>query len=54
MNILDEKTLVKIKGGSISSTMLNAVSRLITTILELGRTIGSSIYRYKKKNYCNP
>lgn len=52
MKILDDKYLLTIKGGTITSTMLNAVSRLITTILDLGRTIGSSIYRYRKKDYC--
>ena len=52
--VLDEKTLMNVCGGTISSTMLNAVSRLITTILELGRTIGSSLYRYRKKDYCKP
>ena len=49
---LGDDYLLTIKGGTITSTMLNAVSRLITTILELGRTIGSSIYRYRKKDYC--
>ena len=54
MSILDNNTLKAIKGGTISSTMLNAVSRLTTTILELGRSIGSSLYRYRKKDYCQP
>ncbi len=54
MKELDYKTLTMVKGGTITSTMLNAVSRLISTIMELGRTIGSSIYRYKKRDYCKP
>ncbi|MCI8498334.1 MAG: hypothetical protein HFG33_02940 [Bacilli bacterium] len=53
--LLTELELIDIKGGAssgITSTFLNSVARLITTILDLGRTIGSSIARYKTKNYC--
>ena len=50
--LLTELELIDIKGGAssgITSTFLNSVARLITTILDLGRTIGSSIARYKTK-----
>lgn len=50
---IDNKDLLLVYGGSISSTMLNAISRLITTLLDLGRTIGTSLNRYKNKTYCN-
>lgn len=52
---LTECELQGVKGGAssgITSTFLNSVARLITTILDLGRTIGSSIARYKSGNYC--
>lgn len=49
---LKELELYEIKGGAISATLLNAVSRAVTTILELGRTIGTSIRRIYSKNYC--
>lgn len=50
---LTDKELYEIKGGAaITSTFLNSVARLITTILDFGRTIGSSIARYKNKKYC--
>jgi len=49
---LNNELLINIKGGAISSTLLNAFSRLISTVIDLGRTVGSSIYRYKNKNYC--
>ncbi len=49
---LGEKDLVKITGGAITSTLLNSMARLITTVLELGRTVGTSIRRLYTKNYC--
>lgn len=49
---LNKETLENIYGGGFSSTLLNAVSRLITTVLDWGRTIGSTIYRYKSGNVC--
>ena len=44
--------LVKIYGGAISTSSLNAIARLINTLLDWGRTIGSALYRYTNKNYC--
>lgn len=37
--------LIEIRGGAIrfNSTLLNAVSRLLNTITDLGRTVGTSI-----------
>lgn len=49
---LSEEELNKIYGGAISAALLNAFSRAISTILELGRTVGSSIRRFYSKNYC--
>ena len=49
---LNEYELVNIIGGSITATMLNAIARTMSNILELGRTIGSSIRRIYSKNYC--
>ena len=52
---LDTKTLLEIKGGAINinSTFLNSLARVISTIVDLGRKIGSSISRIKNKNYCS-
>lgn len=53
---LHNNELINIVGGastSITSTFLNSLARLITTVLDLGRTIGSSISRYKNRNYCS-
>jgi hypothetical protein len=48
---LKNEELYKIQGGA-SATLLNAFSRAVSTILELGRTVGSAIRRAYSKNYC--
>ena len=52
VKLKDEELYATIGGASISSSLLNSIARLITTILDLGRTIGSSLYRYKNNDYC--
>ena len=51
---IDIDEMMEIEGGAltITATLLNAVSRLISTVLEWGRMIGSSLYRYTSRNYC--
>lgn len=51
---LQEKELSAIIGGgiSINATMINAFARAISTVLDLGRTVGSAIRRIYSKNYC--
>lgn len=43
--IIDEFELTNITGGAttISGTLINAVCKLVNTLLELGRTVGSAI-----------
>lgn len=48
---MSNEELSKITGG-INGTIINAISRLIATLLELGRTIGSSLNRSIYKNKC--
>lgn len=50
--ILNVEELNEIYGGAVSASLLNAFSRAITTILGLGRTVGSAIRRIYSKNYC--
>jgi hypothetical protein len=50
--MLTEEELLMIRGGGLAATMLNSLSRLIGTILELGRTVGSAIRRGYSKSYC--
>lgn len=49
---MNDYELLKISGGGVSGSILNAVSRLINTLLELGRAIGSSFRRIKTNNKC--
>ena len=42
----------KIVGGQISGSILNALSRFINTLFELGRSVGSSLRRITNKNMC--
>lgn len=51
--ILDNATLHNISGGAkISGTLINALSRAVNTLLEVGRSLGSSIRRIVKKKIC--
>ncbi len=51
---LDNNELFEISGGgfSLTSTAINAFSRLVTTFVKLGQLVGSSIRRAVSKNYC--
>ncbi len=49
---LEGKELYNLNGGGITATMLNSIARLINSVLDLGRTVGSSISRIISKNYC--
>lgn len=52
MKLIDSE-LYLIRGGyGLSATLLNSISRLITVLLDLGRAVGTSIYRHKTHNYC--
>lgn len=44
--------LNKVEGGNLNGTLINAISRFINSILELGRAVGSAMSRRKNKNYC--
>ena len=41
---MSKEELVKVKGGGVlTATFLNAISRAVETIYDLGRSLGSSI-----------
>lgn len=50
--MLSEEELYMIKGGGIGATLLNSISRLVDTILNLGQLVGSSLRRGFSKNVC--
>jgi len=49
---LEDNELLKIYGGGITASLLNAVSRTISTMLNLGQIIGSAIRRVISKKAC--
>lgn len=50
--VLNHAELYEIKGGAFNASAFNAVARLINTIFDLGRSVGSSIRRLFSRNYC--
>ncbi|MGN1358042.1 MAG: hypothetical protein ACI4WU_01605 [Bacilli bacterium] len=49
---LKENQMYEITGGGLTSAWINAISKAITTIYELGRQTGSSIRRLVNGSYC--
>ncbi len=50
--MLSSEELILIRGGGITSTFLNSLSRLMENIYKLGQSVGSSIRRITSRNYC--
>lgn len=51
--ILKEKELININGGAtISGTLLNAIAKLISTVFEVGKAVGSAISMIKNGSKC--
>ena len=53
MRKLNKEELINIKGGGISASWLNAVSRAVSTLLDLGRSLGTSIRRSISGKVCS-
>ena len=51
--ILNKEELFKVVGGEINSSLINAVTRGVSTFLELGRSIGSAIRRAVSGKTCS-
>ena len=49
---LNKAEMLEINGGGITSAMLNAISKAVNTLYELGRQTGSAIRRIVKNKYC--
>ena len=49
---LTNQQLYEIQGGGTTNigTIINSITKIITTVLELGRIVGSAI-SYKRKSY---
>ena len=52
--ILKSDELYQIRGGglSLTSSAINAISRVVSTFLKLGQIVGSSVRRAISKTYC--
>ena len=53
MRQLNDKELMRIEGGAgFTASLLNAASRAISTLMELGRNLGSAIRRTINGSIC--
>lgn len=55
MRELNNKELMNIEGGAslLTATFLNAAARMISTIMDVGRSLGTSIRRITSGNTCS-
>lgn len=53
MKKLNKEQLLKITGGSISATLLNALVRGVNVFLDVGRSVGSAIRRFFSGKKCS-
>lgn len=51
--MLKNEELVLVRGGALSTTLLNSLARLVNTLYELGQSVGSSIRRIASKKVCS-
>ena len=52
MRILENKELVNINGG-IAATTINYFCKLVNTVFDIGRALGSAIRRVESDNICS-
>ena len=53
MRKLNKEELLNISGGGISATWINAISRAVSTLMDLGRSLGTSIRRSISGKICS-
>lgn len=53
MRKLNKEQLMKVTGGSISATLLNALVRGANVFLDVGRSIGTAIRRFLSGKKCS-
>lgn len=49
---LNKEQMQNINGGAITSAMINALSKAVKTVYDLGRATGSAIVRIIRNTYC--
>ena len=50
---LKKEEMKNVTGGAITSAMLNAITKAVNTIYELGRQTGSAVRRLINGKYCS-
>ena len=50
---LSEKEMMNVDGGSLSSSFINAIAKIVSTLFEIGEATGSAIRRITSGNYCS-
>ena len=50
--MLANEELILVRGGGITSTMLNSLSRFMETLFNFGQSVGSSLRRMISKKTC--
>lgn len=53
MKKLDDRELLLIEGGKISAALINSLLRGASLILDLGRSLGTTIRRITSKKTCS-
>ena len=49
---LNSNEIRQIDGGSLSGTLINAITSGMKVVLDIGRSLGSAIRRVKEDNMC--
>lgn len=50
--MINKNELIEIRGGSTTSTIINTIVKVVTTAIEIGRTVGTIIRRKISGNKC--
>ena len=53
MRSLNKEELLKVSGGGITAAWLNAAARAVTTLVDLGRSLGTAIRRSISGKVCS-
>jgi len=53
MKKLNKVEMLNVSGGAISASFINAIARGINTLLDLGRSLGTSIRRSISGKICS-
>lgn len=49
---LSNDYLITVSGGAITTTWINALVKLVTKTIDLGKMVGTAIRKLVNKNYC--